>query len=411
MLDNYFKTPLTEWLRGSSVGAYIDGFAEKLRDEGYSPPSSRTHLYSAAHLGSFLQFQGRRVEFLDEKTLAEFGQHVTHCQCPGPGGGKHAPRGARLFFEYLRSLRVLGVDADNETRGRWPPVVESFRRWLKQHCGAAESTLRLYSHGVDQLVRTLGEDPNHYDAQALRAFVLERARGSGMGATQALIKALRSFLRYLAAEGKCSAALQQAIPSVAGWRLATLPRYLSSAELEGTIDTCDPHTLKGARNRAVLLLLARLGLRAGDVAALGLSDLDWRDATLVVSGKSRWEARLPLPQEVGDAVLQYLELRPELDTEQLFVRTRAPLRRLSATGVSSIARRAMRRAGVSAPSMGAHILRHTAATQMLRQGVPLEEIKNVLRHRSVDMTATYAKVDLDLLRMVAQPWPEVLRCS
>ena len=285
-----------------------------------------------------------RVELLDEETLAEFGQHVTQCQCPGPGGGKHASRGARRFFDYLRSLGAVGVDADNETQGRWPAVVESFRRWLKQHCGAAESTLRLYSYGVAQLVRTLGEDPKQYDAQALRAFVLERARHSGMGATKALIQALRSFLRYLATEGKCSAALRQAIPSVARWRLATLPRYLSSAELERTLDSCHPDSLQGARDRAVLLLLGRLGLRAGDVAALGPSDFDWRKATLTVSGKTRWEARLPLPQEVGDAVLQYLELREELDSAQLFVRTRAPLRRLSAAGVSSIARRAMRRA-------------------------------------------------------------------
>jgi len=157
--------------------------------------------------------------------------------------------------------------------------------------------------------------------------------------------------------------------------------------------------------------LARLGLRAGDVAALRPSDFDWRNATLTVSGKTRWEARLPLPQEVGDAVLQYLQLRPEFDYDQLFVRTRAPLRRLSASGVSSVARRAMRRAGVSLPSLGAHALRRTAATHMLRQGVPLEAIKTLLRHRSVDMTATYAKVDLGLLRQVAQPWPEVLRCS
>ena len=411
MLDSFFKTPVTVgWLRSSSVGTYIDGFAARLRDEGYASQTGRVHLYSAAHLGGFMQLEHTAVELLDEKTLAKFGHHLGHCQCRRPGGGKHASRGARLFFEYLRSLGAVRGDVDTPGGNR-PAVIESFRQWLKQHCGAAESTLRLYSYGVAQLVRTLGEDPNQYDVQTLRAFVLERARHSGMGATKALIKALRSFLRYLATEGKCSAALEQAIPSVAGWRLATLPRYLSSAELARTIDTCAPTTLQGARNRAVLLLLARLGLRAGEVGGLRFSDFDWQDATLVVCGKTRWEARLPLPQEVGDAVLQYLELRPVVDTDHLFVRTRAPLQRLGATGISSIARRAMGQAGVSVPSMGAHALRHTAATQMLRQGVPLEEIKGVLRHRSVDMTATYAKVDLALLRQVAQPWPEVLRCS
>ena len=232
----------------------------------------------------------------------------------------------------------------------------------------------------------------------------------GPGATRALITSLRSFLRFLATEGKCSATLEKAIPSVAGWRLATLPRYLTSSDVERTLASCEPNTVRGIRDRAVLLQLVRLGLRASDVAGLRLFDFDWEDATVLVSGKTRREARLPLSQEVGDAVLQYLECRPEVDAERVFLRVRAPWRPLSSAGVSSIARRAMIRASVSAPSLGAHILRHTAATQMLREGLPLDDIRTVLRHRSVDMTATYAKVDIELLQQVAQPWPEVLRC-
>jgi site-specific recombinase XerD len=268
-------------------------------------------------------------------------------------------------------------------------LVQSFRHWLKQHRGAAESTLHYYCRGAVALVEAVGDDPSQYDAQTLRAFILERARHSGKGATQVLITAVRSFLRYLAAERKCSAALMKAIPSVAVWR----------------------HTRAGVRDRAILLLLARLGLRASDVAALRLFDFDWQGATILVSGKSRREARLPLPQEVGDAILQYLEGRPRLDTEPVvFLRLQAPWQPLNPGGISLLARRAMRRAGVSTP-FGAHILRHTAATQMLRQGVPLDDIRILLRHRSLDMTATYAKVDIELLRQVAQPWPEVLRCS
>ena len=230
-----------------------------------------------------------------------------------------------------------------------------------------------------------------------------------MGATQALITALRSFLRYLATERKCSAVLVQAIPSVAGWRLSSLPRYLSELELERTIDTCDVDTQQGVRDRAVLILLVRLGLRASDVSALRLFDFDWQDATVVVSGKTRREERLPLPQEVGDAVLQYLEERPEqLETDRVFLRIPAPRQPLSPGGVSTIARQAMRRAGLPVPC-GSHVLRHTAATQMLRQGASLDAIRTLLRHRSVDMTATYAKVDIELLQQVTQPWPEGLR--
>jgi site-specific recombinase XerD len=192
--------------------------------------------------------------------------------------------------------------------------------------------------------------------------------------------------------------------------LSSLPRYLSDSEVQRTIDACDVDTLQGVRDRAILVLLVRLGLRASDVAGLRLFDFDWQVATVVVSGKSRQEARLPLPQEVGDAVLQYLEVRPQHETVYVFLRIPAPRQRLSPTGVSTIARRAMRQAGLSTPR-GAHILRHTAATQWLRQGVSLDAIRTLLRHRSMDMTATYAKVDIELLRQVVQPWPEVLRCS
>ena len=217
-----------------------------------------------------------------------------------------------MFYDYLRSLGVLRVASDKPAKEAQPPVVESFRHWLEQHLGAAESTRTLYSRGAAQLVSTLGEDPSQYDAQNLRDFILQRAGHLGRGATQALIKSLRSFLRYLATEGRCSAALEQAIPSVAGWRLATLPRYLTSSDVERTLASCEPNTVRGIRDRAVLLQLVRLGLRASDVAGLRLFDFDWEDATVLVSGKTRREARLPLSQEVGDAVLQYLECRPEV---------------------------------------------------------------------------------------------------
>lgn len=410
MLEQFLDAPSTlEPCLSSSIGAYVDGFAGRLNEEGYALRTIRGHVHSAAHLGSFLQTRGHTSGSV-EKALDEFRQHLPRCRCPQSGGGvgRFAVDGARLFLEYLRDFGAIKV-ADKEGKECLPPLVESFRQWLEQQCGYAESTLVLYSRGAAQLVSSLGDDPSQYDARNLRAFTVERARRLGQGATKALIKALRAYLRYLAIERKCRAGLDRAIPSVAGWSLSSLPRSLSSSELESTVDTCDIETRQGARNRAILLLLSRLGLRAGDVAGLRLTDFDWKEATVLVSGKNRRQARLPLPQDVGDAVLQYLEYRPDFDTDRVFLRLQAPLAHLSAGGVSSVAARAIRRAGVSAPSYGAHILRHTAATQMLRQGVPLDEIRIILRHRSLDMTATYAKVDLELLRAVAQPWPEVLR--
>lgn len=414
MLEHYFCFPSTlEQLRSYDVGAHIDGFSGHLKERGYSRRTACKYLHASGHLLCFLRRENIALEFLEYKILGKFRQHLVHCDCRRPNGGvgKDARNGVSVFYDYLRGVGAVRAIVEDEIKAISPPLVQSFCHWLRQHCGAAESTLKLYSRGASQMVAVLGDEPGQYDAETLRAFVLGRARESGMGATQALIKSLRSFLRYLATEGKCSAALEKAIPSPAGWRLSSLPCSLSDAELERTINVCDVDTQQGVRDRAILLLLVRLGLRASDVAALRLFDFDWQDATVVVSGKTRREERLPLPQCVGDAALQYLEDRPQqLETERVFVGIPAPRQPLSPGGVSTIARRAMRRAGLSTPR-GSHVLRHTAATQMLRHGASLDAIRTLLRHRSVDTTATYAKVDLELLRHVAQPWPEVLRCS
>jgi integrase len=218
------------------------------------------------------------------------------------------------------------------------------------------------------------------------------------------------FPRYLASQKLCRGSLDTAIPAIAGWRLASLPCSLALDDVENLLSACDGASLMGLRDHAVILLLARLGLRASDVAALRFADIDWGDGSVLVTGKSRREARLPLPQEVGDAILAYLELRPRVDDERVFLRCVAPFRGLPGSSVSQIVRRNMRRASVTAPAYGSHILRHTAATEMLRSGVSLYDIGSVLRHRSTDMSAYYAKVDMELLKQVAQPWPEVLSC-
>lgn len=282
---------------------------------------------------------------------------------------------------------------------------------MQQHRGVSESILREYSRYVSDLLQTCGDDPSRYDAQGLRRFVFERARHGGRGMAKMMVTALRMFLRYLIVEGRCPAGLEQAIPTLARWQLSTPPRYLSASDVERVVAACDDQTPAGSRDRAVVLLLARLGLRASDVVTLRLSDIDWRDASLCVLGKGRREVRLPLSQEVGDAILNYLKHRPTVETERLFLRVCAPSRPLqSHAAVSQIVARALRRAGVEAPFYGAHLLRHSAATQMLRQGLSLQDIRNVLRHSSIETTERYAKVDLTRLQQIAQPWPEVSPC-
>ena len=222
------------------------------------------------------------------------------------------------------------------------------------------------------------------------------------------ITSTRVFLRFLIAQERCRVDLDLAVPKLAHWRLATLPRSLTPEQVTQLIGACQGDTPRRVRDRAIVMLLLMLGLRAGDVAALQITDLDWDDAAIRVSGKGRYQVRLPLVQEVGDSIIEYLSCRPSVKHNTcLFVSNIAPYCAISSHCVSSVVKRALSRAGIEAPVKGAHLLRHTAASQMLRHGVPLEQIGAVLRHRNVDTTAYYAKVDVSLLSRVTQPWPEV----
>ena len=225
--------------------------------------------------------------------------------------------------------------------------------------------------------------------------------------------ALRMFLQFLIVEGKCAPGLQGAVPVLAHWRLASLPRYLQPEEVERLIGSCDLASPTGRRDRAILLLLARLGLRAGDIVQLRLQDIDWRDGWIRVCGKGGREARLPLPQDVGQALAAYLiDGRPRIDADALFVRCRAPIGSFAShCAVSVIVEQAFKRAGVNRPCRGAaHLLRHSVATSLLRNGATLQEVATLLRHRSITTTEIYAKVDVGTLGQIAQPWPEVLPC-
>jgi integrase len=283
--------------------------------------------------------------------------------------------------------------------------------WGVEHRGLAETTLRLYEEVIADLVATLGSDPAGYTAKILRDYVIERARPHGLRRGETIVCAVRSFLRFLVAMGRCRDGMPDAIPRFASWKLSSLPRYLEHETVQRVIDACPPTTAAHRRDRAILLLLSRLGLRAGDVVGLTVSDIDWRNARVAVSGKSRRREWLPLPQEVGDAILDYLkQARPAAKLPCVFLTTRAPYRPLRNGTVSKIADTAIRRADVASPSHGAHVFRHSAATAMLRQGASLPSIGAVLRHRLPDTTLQYAKTDFASLMDIAMPWPEVLSC-
>lgn len=326
------------------------------------------------------------------------------------GKTARAPRGAaKLFVIYLREQGVLpAVPRPPRPEEIWP-VLAAYRRWMREQRGVAESTLDLRERILVDLLRALGDDPAAYTALAVRGFVLERARPHGRGHAQTIASATRSFLRYLIAIGQCPAGRDHAVPGFANWQLATTPRFLSAPDLMRVLAACDGE--ERLRDRAVVLLLARLGLRASEVAHLSFPQIDWNEGSLTISGKAHREERLPLTQEVGDALIAYIgQSRPRLASTRVFLTEVAPVIPLSRVAVKCIVRRALHRAGVDSPHRGAHLLRHSAATEMLRQGVSLAGVGAVLRHRSPSMTAHYAKVDIALLSEIAQPWGGRLPC-
>ena len=413
MLEKYFSAPKTlARLRAGFSGPHIDGFAEALERDGYSPGATVRYLRAAAHLGQFQRRRHATLADIDARALDDFVRHLRRCRCESSNGGKvnhHVFFGAKRFHAYLFQTGVSKHDLSVKAPNIEPELIASFRDWFRKHRGATEPTLRHYCRDATEILHTLGEDLDEWNAHRIRTFLLHRSNQCGKATAEHLITAMRAFLRYLSFRGWCRLDLDQAIPSFAHWRLATLPASLTEKEVDRLVATCDDRSARCLRDRAIILLLVRLGLRAGDVVRLRLTDIEWESGTLRVLGKSRYEVRLPLPQDVGDAVLRYLECRTKADaTDRVFVRNIAPFRPfVSNHCVSGVVKRALRRAGIAAPSKGAHLLRHTAATQMLRHGVPLDQIGLVLRHRGIDTTARYAKVDVALLQQIAQPWPEV----
>jgi site-specific recombinase XerD len=414
MLEEFFVFPATvRRLRSGTAGPYLDDFVGQLHELKYKPATIRRYLTNVEHFARWLHARRGRLDCVDSSTLNAFSEHLLRCQCIEPYRGKRYYHGrdvrcgVDLFVQFLHRRGMIPA----EEAVAIPESVLAFEQWMRQHRGTAESTLIDYRRPIRALLADVRGDVSRLDAKCLREFVLRRSKAGFRERTRADVKALRMFIRFLASTGQCSPALEGAIPTVASWRLATLPRYLKAEDVERVISSCDPKTPIGLRDRAMLLLLARLGLRAGDVRTLDLADIDWGEGTLRVSGKSRRYTRLPLPQDAGDALLAYIENgRPKTPLSLVFLRHKTPCGPLSSTAPSTIVRLALKRSGVDSPSFGTHLLRHSAATQMLREGASMDQIKAVLRHASLETTALYAKVDTVALRTIAQPWPEGLSC-
>lgn len=317
--------------------------------------------------------------------------------------------------QFLVQLRAAGVvpSACEPERSPTDVLVGRYREYLRHSRGLSARSVAVYvpfirefavAHGLGNQVPL----DTCLDAGVVRGHLVDRARGRSSEYTRLLATSLRSFLRFLFVHAEICVDLSTAVPPVRRWQLAGVPEFLSADQVEQVLAAIDRTTSQGCRAYAILLLLARLGLRPGEVAGLELDDIHWAAGEIVVPGKGRFHAHLPLVEDVGEALVLYLRnARGSSPSRRAFLRLQAP--HVGLTGPSAIcivARGALRRAGLSLRGrVGAHVFRHSLATRMLRHGASLSEISQVLRHRSAVTTQIYAKVDFEALRGVARPWP------
>jgi integrase/recombinase XerD len=388
------------------LGSYATGYASWLAVRGYSRWTVSHRLWQFDLLSRWIEREGlspnelthERVEaFLAARRAAGYSTWLSL-------------RSTALPLAYLRELGVVpGETVSVVMDDPVERVLAGYSRYLFDERALTEHTVlvryvptaRLFLEGV---MGSGGRGLDRVAAVDVSSFLARECRRRSIAGGRELVVALRALLRYLHVEGLIPVALQWAVPGVADLRDRSLPRGLDPAVVRRLLASCDRRRTVGRRDYAVLLLLSRLGLRAGEVAALTLDDLDWHVGELFVAGKGGRFDRLPLAVDVGEAIVSYLRRRPRTQDRALFVRVVAPAGALRTSAVSGIVRSACRRAGL--PSVGSHALRHTTATEMLRHGASLPEIGEVLRHREQKTTAIYAKVDRKTLRRLARPWPQ-----
>lgn len=385
---------------------YAVGFGKELLERGYPTSSAARHVRLLAQLSQWMESEGLGDRDLSEERLAGFLEfRRTRGYATSPSSS--------FVMRLLSSVPGLSVvPADRAPLTPLEVTVADYGRYLEKERGLAAATISGYlyvtrlflSDQVDSGEDTL--DLSQLSARAVIDFVVGESRRRSVGGSQVVVTAMRSFLRFLFYDDRIPQRLDEAVPAVSAPK-GFLPRGLSSEVVTALLNACDTTTALGRRDLAVLTLLVRLGLRAGEVASPTLDDMDWHHGELVIRGKGSRRDRLPLPVDVGEALAAYLSAgRPQAKSRALVLRVHAPIGPMSASNVTRIVGRACERAGVS--KAGAHRLRHSAATAMLQAGAPLSEVGQVLRQVQATTTAIYAKVDRVALRSLARPWPGAL---
>jgi integrase/recombinase XerD len=388
------------------MGPFIEGYRAWLVGLGYTRGTVVNMLAMAGDLGRWMDVRDLAPGGLDRVVAAEF---RSACGAAGmrcvPG-----PRGLDPLLNYLEHVGVLVGAAAPTT-----PVevlVERYRRWLVADRGLADATVvRYVKLARSFLSQRVAEDSGwagNLTGADVVAFLLRESGRLSVGSTKGHVAELRSLLKFLYLAGLTPRPLATVVPPVAGWHDTGVPKGIAAADVQRLLDSCDRTDPVGIRDFAMLTLVARLGLRSVEVARLELSDIDWRAGQVILRGKASREDGMPLPSDVGEALAAYLsQARPVTRVRQIFVACKAPTRAITPGLVSDVTHRACDRAGL--PRVGAHRLRHSLATEMLRRGAKLVEVSQVLRHRDLATTAIYAKVDFDTLRTIAAPWPGAAR--
>jgi len=398
-------------LHEGPLGPYIELFAQRLREQQFSPRSARAQILQALKLSRWLRTRKWGVEDFDADAID------AHCAQQRRDVLLRRGHGAALR-RLLGILREQGICPECVSPIKVGPrqrIEEDFKRFLSVERGLAPATLKNYLPVVSQLLlERFGRGPIRLPglrATDIIGFVQRHARDFCPRRTKLMLTALRSFLRHLQLRGDVGADLAACVPCVPRWTLTEIPKFLPPGAVGRILKHCERHSPDGMRDYAILLLLARLGLRAGEVVSLTLDDIDWRAGQLQLHCKGRRAAQVPLISEVGEALARYVQHgRPRCVTRRVFIRGRAPRVGFSnSSAICCIVERALARAGVNSVRKGSHLFRHTLATEMLRHGASLGEIGHVLRHRHPDTTLIYAKVDLCALRRLAVAWPGGVR--
>jgi site-specific recombinase XerD len=400
-----FSTTI-ERLRQGPLNEYLDVYAAGVAEQGYRHDSIKQQIVVIADLSRWLRQKDIQVHDLDDMMVERFLQLRRRQHRIRRGDPKALAR-------LLAMLRQTGVvkqpqTVEDSARSR---VIGEFRHYLLKERGLSQATWLNYVPVIEQFLserfRNRALAFGMLRASDITGFVLRQARRLGSVRARLMVTALRSFFRYLRYRGAVTTDLAGCVPTVPNWSLSTLPRFLPTADVERVLNCCDRKSSVGRRNYAILLLLARLGLRAGEVVGLNLDDIDWSSGKILIRGKGGKSAPLPLTTDAGAALAAYLRHdRPRSATRRVFIRHRAPLVGLgNSSTISSLVRRALKDAGIESAHTGAHVLRHSLATSLLRQGGSLDEIGELLRHQSPNTTAIYAKVDVTALHTLALPWP------